>query len=126
MKHLAFALALLAPLPAAAQDWAATVAAAEKEGEVIMQSQPNQAFRDYVLREFPKAYPKLTLSLSVVPSPQFVARIKTERQAEKYLWDVSVSGASTGWELSKSGIVDPLLPELILPEVKDPEVWGGW
>ena len=129
MRKLVTLLALGASLSvgaARAQDWAATVAAAEKEGELVLQSQPNQAFRDYVLREFPKAYPKLTLSLSVIPSPQFVARVKTERQAEKYLWDLAVAGPSTGWELAKVGIVDPFLPELVLPEVNDPGIWGGW
>src|SRR5262245_14512310 len=97
--------ASLLSMGAHAQDWAATVAAAEKQGELVLQSQPNQAFRDYVLREFAKAYPKIALSLSVIPSPQFVARLKTERQAEKYLWDLAVAGPSTGWELAKSGIV---------------------
>jgi ABC-type glycerol-3-phosphate transport system substrate-binding protein len=130
MRRLVALLALAAAgLPgerAHAEDWAATVAAAEKEGELVLESQPNQAFRDYVLREFPKAYPKVTLSLSVIPSPQFVARVKTERQAEKYLWDMAVAGPSTGWELAKVGIVDPFLPELVLPEVNDPAIWGGW
>jgi ABC-type glycerol-3-phosphate transport system substrate-binding protein len=129
MKTILAALALgasLLPWAASAQDKTALIAAAEKDGEVIMQSQPNQAFRDYVLREFPKAYPKITLSLSVLPSPQFVARLKTERAADKYLWDVAVAGASTGYELDKVGIVDPFLPELVDPEVNNPEIWGGW
>ena len=115
---------------AAAQDWQAewakTVAQGEAEGAVVIQSQPNQAFRDFVLREFPKAYPKIALQLSVIPEEEFIARIRTERQADKYLWDIAVSGASTGYTLDKEGIVDPLAPELILPEVNNAQIWGGW
>jgi iron(III) transport system substrate-binding protein len=107
-------------------DWARIVAAAEREGELILQSQPNQAARDFILREFPKAYPAIKVSLSVVPEAQFVARIRTERQAEKYLWDMAVAGASTGYALAKEGIVDPLVPELIDPNVNNPALWGGW
>jgi ABC-type Fe3+ transport system substrate-binding protein len=35
-------------------------------------------------------------------------------------------GSGAGFALYKDGAIDPLLPELILPEVKDPAVWGGW
>jgi iron(III) transport system substrate-binding protein len=126
----AAALILLGPASADAQDWKAewarTVEAANKEGEVIMQSQPFQTAREFLLREWPKAYPNIKLSLSALPEPQFVARIRTERQADKYLWDVSVAGAQTGYNLSKEGIVDPLMPEMLDPDVKRPELWGGW
>jgi ABC-type Fe3+ transport system substrate-binding protein len=115
---------------ASAQDWKAewdrTVAAAEKEGEIVLQSQPNQAARDFILREFPKAYPKIKVSLSVVPEAQFGARVRTERQADKYLWDLAVSGTSGGFNLAKDNILDPLRDEFILPEVKDEAAWGGW
>jgi iron(III) transport system substrate-binding protein len=35
-------------------------------------------------------------------------------------------GANGGYPLYKDGFLDPLLPELILPEVKDEAAWGGW
>lgn len=107
-------------------DWNKIVAAAEQEGTVVINSQPNQAWRDYILREFAKAYPKITVNLSVLPTEQFVARVRTERQAGKYLWDVVASGATSGFFLEKDDALDPFLPELVLPEVKDAAVWGGW
>ena len=125
----ALASALLA-LPAAAQDWQAewkrTVAAAEQEGTVILQSQPNQAWRNFILTEFPKAYPKIQIQLSVTREPEFLVKIRTERQSGKYLWDVAVAGSTGGFILASEGIVDPFLPELIDPALKDPELWGGW
>lgn len=107
-------------------DWDKVVAAAEQEGTVVINSQPNQAWRDYILREFPKAYPKIAVNLSVLPTEQFVARVRTERQAGKYLWDVVASGATSGFLLEKDDALDPFLPELVLPEVNNAAVWGGW
>lgn len=116
--------------PASAEDasaaWKKIVAAAEQEGTVVINSQPNQAWRDYILREFPKAYPKIVVNLSVLPTEEFVARVRTERQAGKYLWDVVASGATSGFLLEKDNVLDPFLPELVLPEVNNAEIWGGW
>jgi iron(III) transport system substrate-binding protein len=107
-------------------DWNKIVAAAEQEGVVVINSQPNQAWRDYIQREFPKAYPKITLNMSVLPTAEFVARVRTERQVGKFLWDAVASGAISGFALEKDNVLDPILPEFVLPEVKDPGVWGGW
>jgi iron(III) transport system substrate-binding protein len=93
---------------------------------VVLQSQPNQAWRQFVLTEFPKAFPKIQLALSVTREPEFLVKIRTERQSGKYLWDVAVAGSSAGFVLASEGIVDPFLPELIDPALKNPELWGGW
>jgi iron(III) transport system substrate-binding protein len=120
---LSIALAMLAS-PAAAQDWKAefqkTVDAAGQEGTLIFYSQPNKAAQDYILREFPKAYPKIKVSLSAMGGAEFIARIKTERGAGKYLWDVALAGPPIGY------ILDPVMPEFVDPEIKNPDLWGGW
>jgi iron(III) transport system substrate-binding protein len=107
-------------------EWDRTVAAAEKEGSVVINSQPNLVWRDFILREFAKAYPKIEVNFSMIPSEQFVARVRIERQTGKYLWDLGAAGAAAGFALYKDGAIDPLLPELILPEVDNLKVWGGW
>lgn len=107
-------------------EWKETVAAAEKEGVVVLNVQPNKRMRTYVQKAWPKAFPKIRLSMSAVPGRQFMARIKTERKAGKYLWDLGFSGAPTGYVLSKTGEVDPFLPVLIDPVLRDPKTWGGW
>jgi iron(III) transport system substrate-binding protein len=120
----------LSGAPAAAQDWRAewqrVVAAAEAEGELIMLSQPNVAFREYVQGEFSKAFPKITLSMSVVADAQFNVRVRTERQSGKYLWDFAVAGSNNGYTSARDGLLDPLMPEFIDPELKNPALWGGW
>ncbi len=127
---LLLALLALAARPAAAQDWHAewqkTIDAANAEGSLILYSQPNQDARNFILNEFPKAFPKIKVSLSVLDSPEFVTRIRTERGAGKYLWDVALSGPPGGIILSHDGILDPVLPEILDPETKNPDLWGGW
>lgn len=115
---------------AAAQDWKAewkkTIAAAEKEGIVVLNVQTNKNFRNYVSREWPKYFPKIKLSLTTQRSSQFIARVRTERKAGKFLWDAYYAGSSVGLRLYREGVLDPLRDEFILPEVNDPKVWGGW
>ena len=127
---VAAAIAACLAGPAFAQDgkadWAKIVAAAEREGTLVLMSQPNQVFRNLIQTEWPKAYPKIALSVSVVPEQQFLTRIRVEREADKYLWDMGVAGASAGYILSKDGIVDPLLPEIVDAKTRDPALWGGW
>jgi ABC-type Fe3+ transport system substrate-binding protein len=116
--------------PARAQDWRAelqkVVAAANQEGTLIFYSQPNKAAQDYILREFPKAYPQIKVSLSAMGGAEFIARIKTERGAGKYLWDVALAGPPVGYVLAHADILDPVMPEFVDPEIKNPDLWGGW
>jgi len=131
LRALAVAAACVALSPSArAQDWPsqwkAMVADADQEGELVLQSQPFQTAREFLQREWPKAYPRIKLNMSALPEPQFWARLRTERAAGRYLWDMAVSGASTGYTFSKEGAVDPLMPELVDPAVNKPEMWGGW
>ena len=113
-----------------AQTWPAErerlAAAAAREGELVVFCQPNQAVRAFVTGEWEKAFPAVKLSLAVVPAPQFLARIRTERGAGRYLWDLGFSGSVTGFALTKDGYTDAIPPELIDPDVARPELWGGW
>jgi ABC-type glycerol-3-phosphate transport system substrate-binding protein len=125
-----FVGAALQAAPASAQDfkaeWAKLVAAAELEASLIVFAQPNSAARGYVQAAWSKSFPKIALQLIVMPNPQFIARIRTERGAGKYLWDVAFTGYTAGYVLYKEDAIDPLMPELIDPDVKKPELWGGW
>ncbi|HWE75582.1 MAG TPA: extracellular solute-binding protein [Stellaceae bacterium] len=127
---LAAALILARSAPAGAQTWQAewdkVIAAANAEGTLVLDSQPNIEMRKYVQEEWAKAYPKIALSISTTPGAQFLARVRTERSVDKYLWDVSVSSVATAFTFYHEGVLDPLAPEFILPDVKDPATWGGW
>jgi ABC-type glycerol-3-phosphate transport system substrate-binding protein len=85
-------------------EWDRIVAAAEKEGSVVLNSQPNLVWRDFILREFAKAYPKIELNFSIIPSEQFVARVRVERQTGKYLWDLGAAGAAPASRSTRTGL----------------------
>ena len=108
------------------ETWAKTVAAAKMEGSIVLVVPASQTGRDYLQREWPKAYPDIKLELNTVQGMQWVQRVKTERSAGKYLWDASLTGSVVAYTMKDSGLLDPIQPELILPEVKDPKIWGGW
>ena len=125
--------ACLAALPAgaawaqgASPEWDRTVAAAEKEGSVTVNIPSGNTLRDFFVTEWPKAFPKITLTLSSIDEGTWIARVRIERSAGKYLWDASMSGSVTAFTMKNDGVTVPIVPELILPDVKDPATWGGW
>jgi iron(III) transport system substrate-binding protein len=129
----AVALAALVALPAAtasAQGWPAEkaklVAAAEAEGEMILFSQPNRAARTFLAEEWAKAYPKIKLSISAFPGQQLEPRMKIERESGKHLWDLVFTGSTIGFDLQRDGFLDPFLDEIKDPDIKRPQIWGGW
>jgi len=129
-KIIAAVLAALPLAAHAAENWPAErqqlVAAAEKEGEIDLFSQPNLAARSFISTEWAKAYPQIKLSLTATEGSQIVGRIRIERQSQKYLWDVIMTGSTIGFAMEKEGFVDPFLPELRDPDVSNPATWGGW
>jgi iron(III) transport system substrate-binding protein len=130
-RALAVAALLSVPLAsAAAQGWpaerASLVAAAEQEGEIILFSQPNRAAREFLATEWAKAFPKIKLSISAFPGEQFQPRVRIERGAGKYLWDIVFTGSTIGFDLAQDGFLDPVLPEMRDPDIAKPGTWGGW
>lgn len=125
---LAISVALVGGARAAdwEQDWKATIAQAHREGEVVVATSPNLSRRDYLLKQWAKDYPGIKISLTQVRGANFLPMVIAERRSGKFLWDVFQSGPTTALEAAERQVFDPLLPELILPEVNNPDVWGGW
>jgi len=107
-------------------EWDEVVAAAKKEGKLVVCMSPSVGRRDFLLKQWKADYPEIDLSLSIAAGSTFVPAIITERSAGRYQWDVFHSGPNSGVTAIRAGLLDPLLPELILPEAKDPAPWGGW
>jgi iron(III) transport system substrate-binding protein len=121
---------MVLPLTAMAQGWMAEkaklTAAAESEGELTLFSQPNRAAREFLATEWAKAYPKIKLSISAFAGQELEPRMKLERSSGKYLWDIVFTGSTIGFDLTKDGFIDPFLDEIRDPDIRRPEVWGGW
>jgi iron(III) transport system substrate-binding protein len=133
MKILASLVAAFLALPiaqvsaqATTPDWDKAIAAAEREGSVVVNTPPGNTLRDFLNGEWPKAFPKIRLELNSVDEPAWIQRVRVERGAGKFLWDVAMEGSVTAFTMKNSGFTVPIEPELILPDVKDPKTWGGW
>jgi ABC-type glycerol-3-phosphate transport system substrate-binding protein len=126
------AAAVLAVLPGLARaesvdpQWTEAVAAAEKEGSVVINMPAGNALRDFLASEWPKAFPKIGLVTNSLDEGTWIGRVRIERQSGKYLWDAAMSGSVTSYTMKNDGFTVPIVPELILADVKDPKTWGGW
>jgi iron(III) transport system substrate-binding protein len=125
---VAAALTVACAMPVAAQetDWNKLVAAAKKEGEVTMFQSGNPGRRQWLMELWRKDYPEIKIDPTMLVGSAMLHRIKVEREAGKHLWDLSIGGPTALYDLIQNNILDPVVPELVLPDVKDEKVWGGW
>ena len=107
------------------KDWEETVAAAKKEGTVVVLGQPSPAMRNEILPKFTERY-GIKVELIAGQSSTTVGKVRTERAAGIYSVDVFMSNGGTSISvLYAEKMIDPLKPMLILPEVTDPSKWKG-
>lgn len=111
--------------PAWQVEWEKTIEAAKKEGKVVA-GLPNSAdTRKNVGEAFAKRFPGIELEIASARGPANAAKITAEHAAGVRYFDLLVSGTSTPFNLSSAGVLDPIEPLLILPEVRDPKRWFG-
>lgn len=128
MRTVIGLLAILFGLQAVAQDaeWNRTVEAAKQEGLLVIGGPPARALRSALTDEFTKAYPEIKIEYVGGFPHELEPRILQERGAGRFLWDVYISGAPSAiFTLKARGALDPILPALMLPEVKDEKKWIG-
>jgi iron(III) transport system substrate-binding protein len=107
------------------KEWEKTLAAAHKEGTVVLAGPAPPAYREG-LGVFQKVFPEIRLEYAPSSGRDFAPRILAERRAAKFLWDVHIGGAGTPNQMLKpEGVIDPLMPALILPDVLDNDAWSG-
>jgi len=109
-------------------EWAKTVAAAEKEGKVIVVVPPSAA-RQASLEAFREAYPNIKLETEVGHIRNTAQSIAAEQDANIFQFDVCYGCVGTsvynGW--LPAGRVVNIREMLVLPEVIDEDNWeGGW
>jgi len=112
--------------PAWEQEWERVLASAKQEATVtVITSARGTAGRQALTEPFQKKY-GITVEYLGGTASENAARVKTERGAGKYLWDVLVEGTSPFiLDYKPTGALDPIEPALILPEVKEGKNWLG-
>ena len=102
-------------------EWEQTVAAAKKEGQLTLYGSPDF---EGLFGEFHKKYPEIKISGVFNRGADVAKRLMAERRADKYLADLYVDGMTTGYNVFyKAKALDPIPPQLILPEVTDLTKW---
>jgi iron(III) transport system substrate-binding protein len=106
--------------------WDDLVRAAEREGKLALLGPTIEPYR-VSLMQFQTAYPKIELEYNGSSASDFQSRIRTERRAGLFLWDVIVTGVSGAvfTRQLKSGWFDPLRPLIVRPDILDDRRWLG-
>jgi iron(III) transport system substrate-binding protein len=116
-------------MPAFAQDkgweadWKQTLAAAKREGRVVVVGSPDPVMRRDVIPKFTARY-GIPVEFVAGRSGEIAARLRTEQQAGVYAVDVFMVGIGTLTRtLYPEKMLQPIKPLLVLPEVVDPSKW---
>jgi iron(III) transport system substrate-binding protein len=113
------------PIAQSTGGWDDVLAAARKEGKVVVAGPPGTSYRD-AMRVFEQRFPDIRLEFQGLNPVDFVVRFQKEREAGQYLWDVYITGP-TSFDLTakRAGEIVPLRPILLLSEVTDEAAWFG-
>jgi iron(III) transport system substrate-binding protein len=103
--------------------WDQLVAAAQKEGKVVVSGPPDPGASTRIPAAFKQRF-GIDLEYLAGNSSQLAARVQSERAAGQYTMDVSLSGADTVYgTFIPNGWLEPLRPNLVLPEVLEGRFW---
>ena len=112
-----------APAEAGPAGWEQLVAAAQKEGKVVVSGPPAPEAGTKLPAAFKQRF-NIDVEYLAGNSSQLAARIQAERAAGQYTIDVSLGGPDTVYgTFLLNKWLDPLKPVLMLPDVLDPKVW---
>jgi iron(III) transport system substrate-binding protein len=105
-------------------DWEKTLAAAKKEGQVSFYGSEGY---EKVFEVFQRKYPEIKVKSNTTRrGSEHGQAVMTERRAGQYLVDLFINGVVTpNTVFYKAGILEPIRPQLILPEVIDESKWWG-
>lgn len=106
-------------------EWEKVLAAARKEGKVVVAIPLGEAYPK-VIAAFQKAYPDIKAEPFSLFTRDFMARFQKEREAGQILWDALIGGPDSDiYRAGNQGLWDPIKPNLHLPEVIDNSKWRG-
>ena len=110
--------------PVAAVEWEKTLAAAKKEGEISFYGSEGY---EKIFEVFQKRYPEIKVKSNTTRrGSEHGQAVMTERRAGQYLVDLFINGVVTpNTVFYKANILEPIRPQLLLPEVVDESKWWG-
>jgi len=110
---------------AASPEWYNLVEAAKKEGKVTISLPASNEMKRQIEEQFKKRY-GIEVETYTARGSSAVRRMADEFKAGVRYFDVHIGGSSSIVSgMLDEGILDPIEPWLVLPEVKDPKQWWG-
>jgi iron(III) transport system substrate-binding protein len=109
----------------AADDWQQTLAAAKKEGSIVVSASSSELMRK-VFTSFEQDYPGIKVEYHAGNLRDFRLRVDKERDMGQFLWDVRIGGtdAST-YQWKDKGVLAPIRPLMAAPDVVKDATWIG-
>jgi iron(III) transport system substrate-binding protein len=106
------------------RDWEKILDGAKKEGEVRLWGEQEITHPD-IIAAFNKEYPFIRTVTVSGRVGDLMPRIIAERRAGKFLADIYSGGLGgrSFFDFHKAGVLDPIKPALLLPEVVDGSKW---
>ena len=111
--------------PAWQVEWEKTIDAARKDGKVVAGVPASAELRKGLEETFAKRFPGVEIEVTTARGPTNASKIAAEHAAGVRYYDVLISGSLTPLSLLNAGILEPIEPLLILPEVREAQalVW---
>lgn len=106
------------------QEWQKTVAAAKKEGKVVVGGPPTPVLRKAFKDTFEKRF-GIEMELIGAPGPRNARRAASEYEAGVSYFDVLHGGSGTLEPLMDKNMLVPLMDNVVLADSKDPSKWWG-
>lgn len=105
------------------EEWDRVLEAAKREGVVALAGYPTAEARQAQTEPFEQKY-GIKVELEGFIGSALVEKLRLERESGQYRWDLHITGTTTFiTNLKPLGVLEPIEPALILPEVKDPANW---
>ncbi|NIO06687.1 MAG: extracellular solute-binding protein [Deltaproteobacteria bacterium] len=114
----------------AASDWSQVVAAAKKEGQIVIIGPQGTETKDALTLGFMKKYPEIKIVHSGMRGSTVTAKVLNEQGARRFLTDIAVVGTTTAITgLLPADAITPIRPLLVGPNSSDESAWrngGGY
>ena len=105
-------------------DWEATVKAAEREGRLVIFGPTGRDQQTLYTEFFHKAFPKIQVNYTAGRISDLISRITAEQRAGLRQADLVLGGTDILLgTLKEKGMLQPIRPVLMLPEVLDGSAW---
>jgi len=107
-------------------DWDKAVEAAKKDAKLVVSIPASAELRKLIEDSFKKRFAGIDLELAPARGTSITRRIVEESKAGVRNFDIHIGGSNSIVNgLLDEGVLEPIEPYFILPEVKDPKNWWG-